>query len=58
MQKELRSGIINFGSWFMVFLNFWLVVITVERFLKMVVVVINVLARGASWWLVVARVLF
>ena len=35
MQKELRSEIINF----------WLVVIHVERFL----------ARGGSWWLVVAR---
>ena len=33
--KELRSEIINF----------WLVVIPVERFL----------ARGGSWWLVVAR---
>ena len=28
-----------FGSWFMVFLNFWLVVIPVERFL----------VRGGSW---------
>ena len=34
-----------FGLWFMVFLNFWLMVIPVERFL----------ARGGSWWLVVAR---
>ena len=35
MQKELSM----FGSWFMVFLNFWLVLIRVERFL----------ARGGSW---------
>ena len=45
MQKELSM----FGSWFMVFLNFWLVLIRVERFL----------ARGnecfGSWWLVVGR---
>ena len=41
MQKELSM----FGSWFMVFLNFWLVLIRVERFL----------ARGGLWWLVVAR---
>ena len=34
-----------FGSWFVVFLNFWLVVIPVENFL----------GRGGSWWLVVGR---
>ena len=39
----------------MVFLNFWLVVIPVERsWWLVVVVVINVLACGGLWWLVVA----
>ena len=58
MQKELRSGIINF----------WLVVYGLSQFLApgnscgqvfgswwlVVVVVINVLARGGLWWLLVA----
>ena len=58
MQKGLRSGIINF----------WLVVYGLSQFLAsgnscrkifgpwwpVVVVVINVLACGGSWWLVVA----
>ena len=56
MQKELRSGLINF----------WLVVYGLSQFLArgnscrqvfgswwlVVVVVINVLARGGLWWLV------
>ena len=51
-KKSPRLEISIFGSWFVVFLNFWLVVIGVEKFL----------GRGGSWyqcfglwWLVVAH---
>ena len=57
-----------FGSWFMVFLKFWLVVYGPSQFLArgnscrkifgswwlVDIVVINVLARGGLWWLLVA----